>query len=66
MTHRICGECGKMESVDCMVAIKNTWDDIYCIECNAKKEKENTWLDGHVKRYLENVKKELEMLEENK
>lgn len=35
MIHRICDECGKIESVDFMVAID---DDIYCIECDGQTE----------------------------
>ena len=38
MIHKICDECGKMESVDFMVTID---DNIYCIECDTKKENEN-------------------------
>ena len=54
MIHKICDECGTMESVDFMVTID---DDIYCTECLARKEKENTWLDVHVKRYLEKLER---------
>ena len=35
MIHRICDDCGEMESVDFMVTID---DNIYCTECDAKKE----------------------------
>tara|TARA_Y100000034_G_C6565924_1_gene245076 strand:- start:389 stop:526 length:138 start_codon:yes stop_codon:yes gene_type:complete len=37
MIHRICDECGKMESVDFMVAID---DNIYCIECDEENKKD--------------------------
>jgi len=37
MIHRICDECGKMESIDFMVAID---DNIYCIECDEQTETE--------------------------
>jgi len=35
MIHRICDDCGEMESVDSMVTID---DNIYCTECDARKE----------------------------
>jgi len=54
MIHKICDECGTMESVDFMVTID---DDIYCTECLARKEKENSCVDVHVKRYLEKLER---------
>ena len=47
MIHKICDECGKTEAVDFMVAID---DDVYCVECDAKKERATKLECPHCKR----------------
>jgi hypothetical protein len=39
MIHRICDDCGDVESVDFMVLID---DDIYCSECDERRENNDT------------------------